>query len=66
MSNLNSLSRARNQPEREPFSLEIRTALAEPGAGLYFDRGPDASRYLPHVEQRPPPLTLRSSLIYWG
>jgi hypothetical protein len=24
------------------------------GAGVYFDWGPDSSRYLPHVEKRPP------------
>jgi hypothetical protein len=28
--------------------------LKEKTAGLYFDWGPDASRYLPHVEKRPP------------
>lgn len=36
------------------ISREIATQLAEPGNGLYFDWGPDASRYLPHVEKRPP------------
>jgi hypothetical protein len=36
------------------ISREIGIALKEPGAGLYFDWGPDSSRYLPHVEQRPP------------
>ncbi|MBI6851235.1 hypothetical protein YA0002_00550 [Pseudomonas cichorii] len=38
--------------------LEINPALAaqleEPGSGLYFDWGPDSSRYLPHVEHRAP------------
>jgi hypothetical protein len=38
--------------------LEISPALAvrleEPGVGLYFDWGPDSSRYLPHVEHRAP------------
>ena len=29
-------------------------ALEEPGAGLYFDWGPDSLRYLPHIEKRPP------------
>jgi hypothetical protein len=33
---------------------EISTALEEPGAGLYFDWGPDSSRYLSHIEKRPP------------
>jgi hypothetical protein len=36
------------------ISREIAAALAEPGVGLYFDWGPDSSRYLPHVEKRPP------------
>lgn len=29
-------------------------ALGEPGVGLYFDWGPEASRYLPHIEKKPP------------
>jgi len=36
------------------ISPETGAALAEPGAGLYFDWGPDSSHYLPHVEKRPP------------
>lgn len=36
------------------ISAEVGTALAEPGVGLYFDWGPDSSRYLTHVEKRPP------------
>lgn len=36
------------------ISREIGIALKEPGTGLYFDWGPDSSRYLPHVEVRPP------------
>jgi hypothetical protein len=36
------------------ISREIAAALAEPHAGVYFDWGPDSSRYLPHVETRPP------------
>jgi hypothetical protein len=32
----------------------IGAALEEPGTGLYFDWGPDSSRYLTHVEKRPP------------
>ena len=35
------------------ISREIGASLAEPDAGLYFDWGPDSSRYLPHVENRP-------------
>jgi hypothetical protein len=38
--------------------LDISPATAEslmaPGVGLYFDWGPDSSRYLQHVEKRPP------------
>ena len=34
---------------------EASTALEEPGTGLYFDWGPDSSRYLPHVEKRSTP-----------
>ena len=38
--------------------LEVTSDLAaqldRPGVGLYFDWGPDSSRYLPHIEQRPP------------
>jgi hypothetical protein len=36
------------------ISRDTGTLLAERGAGLYFDWGPDSSRYLPHVEKRPP------------
>jgi len=36
------------------ISADMGTALAAPGAGLYFDWGPDSSRYLPHIEKRPP------------
>ncbi|HKI82416.1 MAG TPA: hypothetical protein VKA04_12280, partial [Pseudodesulfovibrio sp.] len=39
-------------------TLEISQAIAdqlkEPGTGLYFDWGPDSSRYLTHVENRRP------------
>ena len=33
---------------------DLAAALAEPHAGMYFDWGPDASRYLAHVETKPP------------
>ena len=36
------------------ISRELAAELAEPNAGVYFDWGPDSSRYLPHVENRPP------------
>jgi hypothetical protein len=36
------------------ISRETAGALAEPHAGVYFDWGPDSSRYLPHIETRPP------------
>ena len=36
------------------ISRDTATALLEEKtAGLYFDWGPDAQRYLPHVEKRP-------------
>ena len=37
------------------INREMAAALTEPGAGVYFDWGPDSARYLPHVEKRPPP-----------
>lgn len=36
------------------ISRDIATALEGKTVGLYFDWGPDASRYLAHVEKRPP------------
>ena len=33
---------------------DVAAALQEPDAGLYFDWGADSSRYLPHVNKRPP------------
>jgi hypothetical protein len=36
------------------ISRELAAALEAPHAGVYFDWGPDAMRYLPHVETRPP------------
>ena len=36
------------------ISPEVARAIQEPGAGLYFDWGPDSSRYMPHVEKRSP------------
>jgi len=36
------------------ISREMAAQLAEPDCGLYFDWGPDSSRYLPHVDKRPP------------
>ena len=35
-------------------SAEVAMRLQQPAAGVYFDWGPDSSRYLPHVELRPP------------
>lgn len=32
---------------------DVANQLAEPDCGLYFDWGPDSSRYLPHVDKRP-------------
>jgi len=36
------------------ISREAGASLAAPEAGVYFDWGPDSSRYLPYVESRPP------------
>jgi hypothetical protein len=36
------------------ISSDIAAALKEPRTGLYFDWGPDSSRYLPHVRQETP------------
>jgi hypothetical protein len=36
------------------ITRELEAELAEEHAGLYFDWGPDSSRYLPHVDKRPP------------
>jgi hypothetical protein len=36
---------------------DLAAKLQEPGNGLYFDWGPDSSRYLPHVERRPSPAS---------
>lgn len=36
------------------ISIELATLLKQPHAGLYFDWGPDSSRYLPHIDERPP------------
>lgn len=33
---------------------DVAIALEEPGTGVYFDWGPDSSRYLTHVEKRSP------------
>ncbi len=36
------------------ISREMATKLEESDCGLYYDWGPDSSRYLPHVDRRPP------------
>jgi hypothetical protein len=36
------------------ITRELAASLEEPNAGVYFDWGPDSSRYLSHVESRPP------------
>jgi hypothetical protein len=36
-------------------SLEVAAQLKGSYSGLYFDWGPDSSRYLPHIDRRPPP-----------
>jgi hypothetical protein len=34
------------------ITRDLASRLELPGAGLYFDWGPDSSRYLPHVDQQ--------------
>jgi hypothetical protein len=48
------------------ISRDIATALQEKSAGLYFDWGPDSSRYLPHVEKRPPSPSAEDFLRLFG
>jgi hypothetical protein len=36
------------------ITREHAAALTDPNAGLYFDWGPDSSRYLPHIDTHPP------------
>jgi hypothetical protein len=36
------------------ISRELAASLKRPNAGVYFDWGPDSSRYLSHVDERPP------------
>lgn len=36
------------------ITTDVASTLQEPGTGLYFDWGPDAARYLPHVDKRLP------------
>jgi hypothetical protein len=38
------------------ISPEIAASIASPNKGLYFDWGPDSSRYLSHVDERPTSL----------
>lgn len=38
------------------ITRDLGAALAQPGAGLYFDWGPESGRYLPHIEMREPEL----------
>jgi hypothetical protein len=49
------------------ISRDISTALQqERGAGLYFDWGSDSSRYLPHLETRPPSPNAEDFLRIFG
>jgi hypothetical protein len=49
------------------ISRDTATALQqERSAGLYFDWGPDSSRYLPHVETRPPSPNVEDFLRIFG
>ncbi len=40
--------------QRLEVSQDLAHAIQEAGTGLYFDWGPDSSRYIPHVEKRLP------------
>lgn len=40
--------------QRLEISRDIADALKVPGTGLYFDWGLDSSRYLSHIDRRPP------------
>jgi len=40
----------------------LAASLTEASAGLYFDWGPDSSRYLPHVDKRPRSQNFEKSL----
>ena len=40
--------------QRLEVSNEVAHALMEPATGVYFDWGPDSSRYLSHVDKRLP------------
>lgn len=44
------------------ISRETAQTLSEPDTGVYFDWGPDAARYFPHVEKRAPSPDLESLL----
>jgi hypothetical protein len=48
------------------ITRDLAAALEEPGAGLYFDWGPDSSRYLPHVDKRPPSRDADEFLMMLG
>jgi hypothetical protein len=48
------------------ISRDIASALAKPRAGLFFDWGPDSSRYLPHVDERPPSPDTEQFLEIFG
>jgi hypothetical protein len=48
------------------ITVEIATQLRETDTGLYFDWGPDSSRYIPHVDKRartPTPETFVDRLV---
>jgi len=36
------------------ITRELAASLTEAESGLYFDWGPDSSRYLPHIDRHPP------------
>lgn len=40
--------------QRLEVTRDLAARLEDPGAGLYFDWGPDSLRYIPHIEKRLP------------
>ena len=48
------------------ISRDVSALLEEPGMGLYFNWGPDSSRYLLHAEKRPPSPSPEELRELWG
>lgn len=48
------------------LSREAAAEMAEKTAGLYFDWGPDSSRYLAHIDERPPAPNMEEFFRLFG